>query len=98
MHFALPYLLFCCCSYLTLEVGELLTVNGEITVKGQSATGGNAGGGSGGSLYIQAHNVTGHGKLDVRGGSGSGNGGGGSGGRLSVKASYVASTAGRQTG
>lgn len=46
---------------------------------------GNAGGGSGGALYVEAYKVTGHGVVSVHGGHGAGTGGGGAGGRVAIK-------------
>ncbi len=68
-----------------------LTVNGTLNV-GQScsidANGGDsqnqAGGGSGGSLWIVAQTLTGQGAISANGGYGNNNGGGGSGGRIAL--------------
>jgi hypothetical protein len=44
----------------------------------------NAGGGSGGSLWVQAESFKGSGKIRAVGGDGNGNGGGGAGGRINI--------------
>ena len=69
---------------LSLRVGTLLHVDGLVSSRGGNAKSGNAGGGSGGSLLVSSYQVSGHGTLDVSGGSGSGNGGGGGGGRIAL--------------
>ena len=70
--------------YLMWVVGRHLEVNGLVTAKGLSGLGTNAGGGSGGSIFIETTNMTGHGELNVEGGIGSGMGGCGAGGRIAI--------------
>ena len=70
--------------YLLWNVGRHLEINGLISAKGMKGTGTNAGGGSGGSIFIKTTNMTGHGELNVEGGSGSGMGGCGAGGRIAI--------------
>ena len=68
---------------LELRVSTLLNVEGTISADGDDASH-SAGGGSGGSVYIKVEqDMTGSGKISVRGGS-STSGGGGGGGRLTV--------------
>lgn len=62
-----------------------LQVDGDIECKGGVYEGGiNHGGGSGGSIFINATIIRGEGVIDATGGSGNGLGGGGSGGRIAV--------------
>lgn len=70
--------------YLLWIVGRHLEVNGLVSAKGLDGTGTNAGGGSGGSIFIKTTNMTGHGELNVEGGVGSGTGGCGAGGRIAI--------------
>ena len=63
-----------------LSVSTELFVDGTVECNGGDATGSN-GGGSGGSIYVQASALEGHGSFQVKGGSG---GRGGSGGIISV--------------
>ncbi|XP_076091252.1 uncharacterized protein LOC143063127 [Mytilus galloprovincialis] len=73
--------------YLT---GRHVDIDGEITVDGQppeNQLGANAGGGSGGSVWIVCDEVVGHGVITANGGNGNGQGGGGSGGRISIQSS-----------
>ena len=72
--------------YLIWFVGEVLWVDGEITLQGENGQGTSAGGGSGGGLILDVMNFTGYGHIDLSGGNGSdsGAGGGGSGGRMSI--------------
>ncbi len=69
-----------------LRVEGLLALDGEISADGQSMnTGRGDGAGAGGSLWIQARNLSGGGRLHANGGSSlSGRGGGGGGGRVAV--------------
>lgn len=71
---------------LHLVVNGILTNNGVISAKGQSATVLGAGGGSGGSLWFTLGTLAGNGKISVDGGDGEffGGGGGGAGGRISA--------------
>ena len=55
-----------------------------ISANGVGGITSNSGGGSGGSIYIQASAIEGGGTLAVSGGRGNVNGGGGSGGRLAI--------------
>ena len=68
-------------------MGELLELNGRLSLRGASGVGANAGGGSGGSLLIVTTNMTGHGLIAIDGGNASvnGSGGGGAGGRVAIK-------------
>ena len=81
--------------YLLWVVGEVLSVDGEITVEGEAGRSGNAGGGSGGAILIKTLNLTGYGLLDAKGGAGSGNGGGGSGGRIGIHINFANKFGGR---
>ncbi|KAK3724602.1 hypothetical protein QZH41_005193 [Actinostola sp. cb2023] len=66
------------------DVGQHLEINGLLANRGTNGSGTNAGGGSGGSIFIKATNMSGHGELAVTGGTGTGLGGGGSGGRIGI--------------
>lgn len=70
---------------LILNVGGTLTVTGRISANGESR-GGRNGGGSGGSVWIDAFRITGTGNVSADGGdSGSDyRGGGGGGGRIAI--------------
>ena len=70
--------------YLLWNVGRHIKINGLVSAKGFNGTGTNAGGGSGGSIFIKTTNMTGHGELNVEGGRGSGGGGCGAGGRIAI--------------
>lgn len=60
-------------------------IDGTITADGRNADAGSeAGGGSGGSIMIEGHEVKGTGILTVDGGQGDASGGGGSGGRIAL--------------
>ncbi|KAK3755992.1 hypothetical protein QZH41_003345 [Actinostola sp. cb2023] len=65
-------------------VAKRLQINGLLSSDGINGIGNHAGGGSGGSIFIQTTNMTGHGEISVKGGSGTGDGGGGSGGRVAI--------------
>lgn len=65
-------------------VAKRLQINGLLSCDGTTAEGTNAGGGSGGSIFIKTTNMTGHGEISIKGGAGTGNGGGGSGGRAAI--------------
>ena len=69
-----------------MEIGDELYVDGTITTEGQDASSGaNAGGGSGGSVWIKSGRFSGHGLITANGGAGDGgNSGGGSGGRIAI--------------
>lgn len=70
--------------FLVWEIGDLLELNGILTLNGGDGQSSHAGGGSGGSLLITALNMSGHGDIYVAGGNGVGDGYGGSGGRVGV--------------
>ena len=63
-------------------------VDGLVTADGAAAVSGNSGGGSGGSILLEAENFAGHGTMSSKGGKGSGTGGGGSGGRIAVHVAW----------
>lgn len=67
-----------------LNVGGTLTVDGQISAAGNPATANNAGGGSGGSIWVTSGILTGTGSLSAIGGNGHVYGGGGAGGRIAV--------------
>ncbi len=70
---------------LRLNVGGILTVDGEITSEGQAALGDSAGGGSGGSIWVTAGMLAGAGDVAADGGEGQlYYGGGGAGGRIAL--------------
>lgn len=71
--------------YLIWNLGDLLEMNGILSLNGDDGLRSYAGGGSGGSVLITTTNMTGHGIISVRGGSGNVLGGGGAGGRISIK-------------
>ena len=73
-------------SHVNIRVGRMFALDGSVTVSGGDAT--NGGGGSGGTLLVEAYNMSGHGVLDASGGSGMGAGGGGSGGRIAVHITF----------
>ena len=75
--------------------GKGLILDGVITLMGERGRGGNAGGGSGGSLLLETLNLTGFGLVDVGGGQGAGAGGGGGGGRIAVHIRFANKFAGR---
>ena len=61
-----------------ITVGNDFDLDGLLEASGSNGNPGtNAGGGSGGSIYITSFNFTGHGKINVDGGNGTGSGGGG---------------------
>lgn len=68
-----------------LVVDGWLTVDGRVTAEGSSSPVNNSGGGSGGSLWINAGSFAGTGVLSVNGGAGEYvDGGGGGGGRIAL--------------
>jgi hypothetical protein len=82
-------------AYLKLNIADTLTENGTISVNGQNGTMWCGiychanGGGSGGSVNINAGTVNGNGSITANGGNGAGNGesgffGGGGGGRIAI--------------
>lgn len=70
-----------------LIVGGALTLDGQISAEGQAGAQDNAGGGSGGSVWVQAATLIGGGEIRADGGNGAGYGGsGGGGGRIAFYA------------
>jgi hypothetical protein len=72
---------------LHVSVSDWLTIDGEISAEGGDWRSIQAGGGSGGAVFINARTVDGSGVIDVSGGQGYGgthtsHGGGGAGGRI----------------
>jgi hypothetical protein len=69
-----------------LVVGGTMRVDGTVSANGASAVSDDAGGGSGGSIWITAHSFAGAGFFSASGGAGEpSNGGGGGGGRISLQ-------------
>ena len=66
------------------RVGQYIEVNGMLMLKGTDGSGTDAGGGSGGSVTVYTTDISGHGEINVIGGSGSGKGTGGAGGRAAI--------------
>lgn len=69
-------------------VGKLVHINGYISASSQNSPSKNAGGGSGGSVLIEATNLTGHGEIHANGGEGLNGGAGGAGGRIGIHIRY----------
>ena len=71
---------------LHLTVSGIMTINGVLSANGKPGIVSGAGGGSGGSLWLNAGTISGTGKISVDGGSGEffGGGGGGGGGRIAA--------------
>jgi hypothetical protein len=70
---------------LRLSVVGALTLNGSISANGNPGLQDNAGGGSGGSIWISANVLTGAGEILATGGAGElSQGGGGGGGRIAI--------------
>ena len=69
-------------------MGKNLHLDGLLSARGLDGQGGGAGGGSGGSVLVETLNVTGHGEINVNGGTGKGTGGGGSGGRVGIHVDF----------
>ncbi len=70
---------------LRLNVGGILTVNGQISAAGLPGLQDDSGGGSGGSIWVTAGTLTGSGQVVAPGGEGNpDNGGGGAGGRIAL--------------
>jgi hypothetical protein len=68
-----------------LHVAGRVTVHGRLSADGAGAPPNNAGGGSGGSLWISAHTLTGTGHIRAHGAAGEWvDGGGGAGGRIAL--------------
>lgn len=74
--------------FLDIVVGELIEIDGILGLKGKDCTGGNSGGGSGGSLLVKTFNASGHGVIAIHGGSGCNSGSGGSGGRAAIRCEF----------
>ncbi|KAL5010959.1 hypothetical protein ScPMuIL_013264 [Solemya velum] len=70
---------------LKIKVFRELNVEGRILVNGQDAQGENGGGGSGGTVRIDAESLVGHGVISADGGKGQGFGGGGAGGMILIQ-------------
>ena len=80
--------------------GQLLTLDGLVTVGGHGGAGPHAGGGSGGSVLITTLNFTGYGLVEASGGHASdstptSDGGGGAGGRIAVHVRFANKFGGR---
>jgi hypothetical protein len=69
-------------------ISSIIDISGRISARGGHGDGLDAGGGSGGSILIEAENVTGHGLVDVQGGNGTGHGYGGAGGRSAIHCTW----------
>ncbi|HWD19456.1 MAG TPA: carboxypeptidase-like regulatory domain-containing protein [Verrucomicrobiae bacterium] len=67
-----------------LMVGGTLDLEGSLTAEGGAALQDNAGGGSGGSLWLSANALTGAGSITANGAPGEFHGGGGAGGRIAL--------------
>lgn len=65
-----------------LTVGNALILNGELSADGLNSS--TNGGGSGGSIWVEALTISGSGKITASGGNGTLNGGGGGGGRIAL--------------
>jgi hypothetical protein len=71
-----------------LNVGGILTVDGQLSANGNWGLQDNSGGGSGGSIWVTAGMLAGNGQITADGGEGElYGGGGGSGGRIAVNSS-----------
>ena len=68
---------------ISLDVGGTMTLSGTITANGETPSV-NSGGGSGGSVFIEATTITGSGSINADGGDGGSNSGGGGGGRIAI--------------
>ncbi len=73
-----------------LNVVQTMTINGRVSADGQTGTGSDTGGGSGGSVYVKAKTLAGTGTLRAKGGDGNTTlrGGAGGGGRIAVYCAY----------
>ncbi len=69
---------------LRVQANDILTINGDITAKGQDSTSSNNGGGAGGSILLIANHFNGSGSLNADGGNKNGTGGEGAGGRIAA--------------
>jgi hypothetical protein len=66
--------------------GGIFIINGIISTDGANGTNSRSGGGSGGSIWITAHVVSGSGAISAQGGAGEPtHGGGGGGGRIAIQ-------------
>jgi hypothetical protein len=75
--------------HVNLRIGRQINIYGLLTVAGGDAdSGADAGGGSGGTILVDAYNVTGHGTLGASGDAGSGAGGGRSGGMIGLHITF----------
>jgi hypothetical protein len=71
--------------FLRLNVGGTLLLDGQLSANGGPALQDNAGGGSGGSIWVTTSTLTGHGSILANGGDGDFYyGGGGAGGRIAL--------------
>ena len=69
-----------------ISAGGIFLINGTISADGANGTNSRSGGGSGGSIWITAHNLSGSGIISAQGGAGEPiHGGGGGGGRIAVQ-------------
>lgn len=66
------------------NITNLLTLNGTVSANGQTYTAAWGAGGSGGSIWIIAKNITGIGTVTANGGNGDNTAGGGGGGRIAI--------------
>ena len=70
---------------LRLSVDGMLLLDGTISANGASGSAAYAGGGSGGSIWVDTASLSGSGRFEANGGTGNNNsGGGGGGGRIAV--------------
>ncbi len=67
-----------------LIVGAVLTLDGTVVVNGEDGYNADAGGGSGGSIWIECTTLQGSGYCTAAGGAGNDDGGGGAGGRVAI--------------
>ncbi len=68
-----------------LSIGGILRVDGRISADGANGINSQSGGGSGGSMLLMAHSISGAGSISAKGGSGEpNNGGGGGGGEIAI--------------
>ena len=75
-----------------LSVSGTLEANGDMSASAQGGTGQEAGGGSGGSIWVEAGSITGVSTFRANGGLGASAGGGGAGGYIAVYSCDIAST------
>lgn len=85
-----------------MKVGKTLHIDGILSAHGTDATGSSSSGGSGGSVLIEATNMTGHGLISVNGGAGISSAtnilsGGGGGGRIGLHLRHQNNYGGRCT-